>query len=252
MTAFGILDTSTAMPEPKLDIAGISIVFVGNFNPTILQPYWLADQELIRKEEAKTATIEIIHPEGTAITIGNLKVSATSDRFSVQTEDASAYETARDLAMGVMKLLPHTPVRAMGINSDVHYIMPTEESWHALGDEVAPKEFWSNILHKTGLRSLTMEGQRQDGFKGFIRVRIEPSLRVKTGVFIQVNDHYVPNIEDAAKTDAGIAQTPEEQPGSTSEDFVDILRSNWSNFLELKKRVNTSIMRIKDESGTSS
>jgi hypothetical protein len=44
--------------EPE--ISGVAIVLRGNFNPSIFQPFWMAQQELITDEAAAAATISVI------------------------------------------------------------------------------------------------------------------------------------------------------------------------------------------------
>lgn len=56
--------------EPELGSA--NIVLRGNFNPTIMQPMWLARHEVISDEAAENAVVEVIHPEITAFTIDSL------------------------------------------------------------------------------------------------------------------------------------------------------------------------------------
>ena len=51
------------MFENILEIETFSIVFVGDFNPVILQPFWLANKGLIRESEATNAKVEVIHNE---------------------------------------------------------------------------------------------------------------------------------------------------------------------------------------------
>ena len=49
------------MPFSQLEIEGHSIVLLGSFNPQIFQPSWFGNEGLIRKEEADSAKIEIVH-----------------------------------------------------------------------------------------------------------------------------------------------------------------------------------------------
>jgi hypothetical protein len=51
------------MSLPKVHEDLVSIVLVGNFNPAIFQPAWLAAKGLIRESEASAAVVEVIHPE---------------------------------------------------------------------------------------------------------------------------------------------------------------------------------------------
>jgi hypothetical protein len=171
-------------------IQGMSIVFLGDFNPKIFQPAWFAQENLIRDQEAEAADIKIINPEIVIFEFEWLSVQITRDRCIFGTTQEAYYEIVRDLCLGTFKLLRHTPIQKMGINRDYHFRMNSLEEWHAFGHKVAPKELWNNILKTPGLTTLTIEGMREDGFKGYIRVKVEPSKRVHQGIYIQVNDHY--------------------------------------------------------------
>lgn len=158
----------------KLEIEGVGIVLVGSFNPKIFQPAWFAAENLIRKEEAQAANIELIHPQVARFSLDWLQLQVTEEQFSATTTQSSFYEPLRDLVLGTFRLLRHTPVRMMGLNRDSHFRMPTEEAWHAFGHRLTPKEPWAGVLKEPGMRSLTMEGLRPDGFQGYIRVRLSP------------------------------------------------------------------------------
>jgi hypothetical protein len=177
---------STQLPE----IQGISVVWLGDFNPKIFQPAWFAAVDLVRKQEAEEANIEIIHPEVVSFSLEWLILQVTRERFFVSTSQEPYYEVVRDLVLGTFTLLRHTPIHKMGINMDMHFRMRSEDAWHAFGHRLAPKDLWQGILENPGMRSLTMEGGRPDGCKGYIRVKVEPSERVHPGVYVNINDHY--------------------------------------------------------------
>jgi len=181
-------NTSISMQHPE--IQGVSVVWLGDFNPKIFQPAWFAAEGLIRKQEAEKANIEIIHPEAVSFTLEWLRLQATRERFFVATTQEPYYEVVRDLVLGTFSLLRHTPVHKMGINTDMHFRMGSEDAWHAFGHRLAPKDLWQGILENPGMRSLTMEESRPDGYKGYIRVKVEPSARAHPGVYININDHY--------------------------------------------------------------
>ena len=110
----------------------------------------------------------------------------------------------------------------------MHFKMPSEKDWHAVGHRLAPKEPWDDILEKPGMRTIVMEGVRPDEFKGNIRVRVEPSVRVDPGVFIQVNDHY--EVNDSENTRG-------------CDKIMDIVDSSWSESLERSKNIVYSILK---------
>lgn len=200
-------------PHPKL--YNLSIVLLGQFNPSIFHPIWFGAENLLRKEEVDAAKIDLVHPDITKFTLDWLTVEVLRERFVIQTMQETYDEALRDLALGTFSVLRHTPITKMGINRSVHFLIESEEKWHAAGDKLAPKVLWTGILEKPGMRSLTMEeSSRKDGLKGCVRVRIEPSATIQPGLFIEVNDHM--EFSDPKK-------------GVGSEEMLDILKSTWKD-----------------------
>lgn len=212
----------------KPEIQGMSIVLLGDFNPKIFQPAWLAAQELIgtlESEEAE-ANVEIIHPDVTIFNLDWLKLQVTRERFFASTAQEAYFEALRDLVLGTFTLLRHTPVGAMGINLSMHFRMRTEKEWHAFGERFAPKVPWKGVLEKPGMRRLDMEDVRPDGLRGYIRVRLEPSRRIDPGVFFDVNDHYT--VENAATTVG-------------CDEIINILDSKWSESVERSRTIISAL-----------
>lgn len=182
------------MDTQQPEVQGVSVVLLGDFNPKIFQPAWFAAEGLIRKQEAEEAKIGIIHPEVVSFELEWLQLQVMRERFAVSTTQEPYYEISRDLVLGTFNLLRHTPLHKMGINTDMHFRMRSEETWHAFGRRLAPQELWQGLLETPGMRSLAMEGRRPDELRGYIRVKVEPSARVHPGVYFNVNDHY--EVED--------------------------------------------------------
>ena len=103
------------MSQPTLELEGISIVFLGSFNPQIFQPAWFSAEGLLRKEEAEAIEINVIHREIVSFQSSWLQLQVRSNQFILSTEDSSFYEPLRDLALGTFQLLRHTPIQKMGI-----------------------------------------------------------------------------------------------------------------------------------------
>lgn len=176
---------------PQIQVQGVSIVLVGSLNPAIFQPSWFALHNLLRPEEADAATIDIIHPDVAHFKTEWLDVNIVRDRFQISTVQESYYEALRDLAVGMLMLLSHTPIRVMGINRDFHFDLVSEGTWHALGHRLVPKDDWNPLLKNPGMQTIVVQGERPDDFEGYLRVAVHPSKRIKYGVFIEVNDHFV-------------------------------------------------------------
>lgn len=215
----------TAPSHPMLQIDGVSVVLLGSFNPKILQPAWFAAQGLIRGEEAESAEIQLVRPELVAFSLDWLRLQVLTDRFSASSvKDARAL---RDLVVGVFRVLVHTPVTGIGINCDLHFLMPSEKAWHDVGDRLAPKGPWEGILNRPGMRNVTMQSVREDSYKGNINVMVQPSVQVKPGVFIGVNDHY------------DFGDLP---PGTGCGPIVDAIEKEWDISLERSRKIANSLL----------
>jgi len=199
-----------------------SIVLLGVFNPKIFQPAWLAAQGLVRQEEADAADVSVVHRDVAVFTIDWAAIQVVRERFSVRPAKEGHDEEIRDLVLGIFRLLIHTPLHALGINKMAHLAIESEEAWHALGDRLAPKPPWDGILENPGMRSLTMQGRRADEFKGFTNVKIEPSMAVQPGIFVDVNDHY--EVEDKKSVIGG-------------ESIVSILENVWPDSYQKSEQI---------------
>lgn len=58
-----------------------------------------------------------------------------------------------------------------------------------------------------------MEGQRDDGYDGYVQVKVEPSRRYEHSIYVEVNDHFE------------LRQTADKQRGA--EKLVEILTNQW-------------------------
>ncbi len=217
------------MAEIKPKIEGLNIVLRGSFNPQIFQPAWFAAEGLIRKEEADSAKVQVIHPEVTVFSLDWGQVQVTHDLFSAESSTNQRFspELIRDLTVGTFRLLRHTPVTMMGLNRFFHFPITSMELWHSVGHKLAPKEHWRDLLQEPGTRSLTIQGVRPDGLKGLILVKIEPSIEAHPGVFVHVNDHFE-------------AQATAPVQGAT--ELIGILEKSWKESLERSRKIAYSLV----------
>lgn len=175
-------------PDPELQ--AVSIVALGSFNPTIYQPLWFAGRNLITKEEADQAKVEIIHKQVSVFSLEWLSLQVTGERFAIQTADPGRFRPLHDLMVGTFKVLEHTPITAFGFNGDAHYKMASVGDWNAFGYHYAPKKPWDDILSNPGLSSLIIMEKDVSQAGSRRRVRIGPSREVKPGVYVSINEHY--------------------------------------------------------------
>ncbi|MFJ7968524.1 hypothetical protein [Streptomyces sp. NPDC096324] len=177
----------------------MSIVFLGSFNPKIFQPAWFAAQGLIRQEEATEAQIEVISNEICVFETSWFRLEVFNERWAMISRATPAIEMLRDLVVATFEILSHSPVAKIGLNAYGHYSMPNRETLDKFGHTVAPKdEIWGPVLEDPRLLTLTVTGQRTDGFKGAVRAKVEPSSRVDDGLYVEVNDEYVNGNSDSA------------------------------------------------------
>ena len=131
-----------------------------------------------------------------------LSVQVTQEQAVFSTVEEGRQYDLRDFAAGLFTLLPETPIDANGINADTHFRLESETVWHQFGDRFLPKEFWEPLFtedhwkqrsdgKRVGMRSMTVEVNRQDSSPGYVRTELGPSVRVTpNGIFAGINCHY--------------------------------------------------------------
>lgn len=175
----------------KPEIYDMSIVFVGDINPVIIQPFWLAGKGLIQETEGENAKVEMIHNEIVKFELDWVSFEATRQRLMVRTTKEPFFSVTKDLAISIFKILKDTPLKNLGINHILHFKLD-EESYIDIGKKLTPFDNWEGILSNPRLLQLEMTDQpRNDGFSGEYRVRITPSELIKPfGVSLNINDHF--------------------------------------------------------------
>lgn len=206
-----------------------SIVLLGSFNPSIFQPAWLAAEGLIRKTEAESAKPLVIHAELSQLEFDGYDLLVTTDRFQLKTQLRPNFPVIRDLCLGIFGILSHTPLRALGINSEAVFDLGTRERRHAFGHALAPKpKFWAPVMEDPLLAGITVLSGRPSP-RGDIRVRVNPEPGgADSKVRIHINDEYV-------RLD-GLKATP----GSRA--VLSALEESWNDADEFAKRLFEHLM----------
>lgn len=205
---------------------GFLAVLVGNFNPGIIQPAWLAYHQLILEDEFKKAEIEIIRPEIAIYRVGALTLRVLVERFQVESSTAECVGPMRDFVVGIFRLLEQTPISKFGINRNMHFRMPSSEAWHKVGHQLVPKELWRGIIDEPGTRSVTVIGKRHGSPSKHFQATVEPSVKIENGVFIGTNEHF----EVGGESSAGNAIA------------IDLLAGQWEESLRFSKQIAESII----------
>lgn len=242
-----------ALTPAEASIQGLSIVIAGRFNPSIFSPAWLRLQGLIGSREADDAEVQFIVPPAASFSTEWLQLTVTEDTLSMGTASAQDYDRLRDAAIGVLTVLNQTPIIALGINREAHWEMPSNDAFHAVGDLLVPKTFWGKILALPGTQDLTIQGVRDDLWRGYIRVTVQPSARIPRAIYARVNDHIVLRRVDAQPTSRDDFvpddfQSTEIEPSFQNiEAALEVLRDDWTRRTVASEAILSELMRLSSE-----
>jgi len=216
----------------KPEIHRIDVVFLGDFNPKIFSPAWLAAQGLIGEQESEASKVEIIHSDISIFSLSWCRAQITRDRFSMFTEQEAYFGILYDLIANIFRILEHTPIHSFGYNWGMHFLCDSENEWHSLGHYLVPQEPWRNIFKDSGMLKLEVveKHQPEDPLEGKMQIRVEPSRRLRKGVLINVNEHY--EIQDKNKVSGcrpimSIFEENWEKSKNNSEELIVKLLSNF-------------------------
>lgn len=176
------------MTELEPDRQVYSIVVLGDFNPSIFQPLWFSLNGLIPEEEAQNAEIAIIHQRLASFSIGKIQIHVDSSRLSLTTDESPQAPILRDVSIGTLSILEHTPLKAIGLNHDMVFSMGTDEAWREVGDKLVPKSIWEGVFDCPEMRQVVVEGHRSNCSADRLQIRVQPSANHE--VLIAINQHY--------------------------------------------------------------
>lgn len=222
------------MVESVSEQRGTSIILQGSFNPRILQPAWLAAQGLIRDAESENAAIRIVHEQVVSFSLEWANLEVEHDRLAVSsTPKSGTPEQVRDLALGAIEILDHTPVYGVGLQFFGHYALEDQAARDKLGWTLVPPKPFEGQLAQAGMRSLQMAGRRaaDDSGGDGVLVTIEPSaLITPNGVYLAVLDQYA------------VADSSEANVGSSF--AVECIKSQWEPSLKRAEAIASEIFSV--------
>lgn len=195
------------------EIFGSTIVVLGAFNPAIFSADWLEANGLIGRQDADAARHNpayVVTHQVTALETDWFTVQVLENQLIVASKGALS-PTIKDLAVGALSLLPHTPITAVGLNFMGHYNMTTETDYHKIGDVFAPKQIWNELFpaenNSAGLTDLSMRISPVP--RGKIletgdqkNISLQPSSKIKFGIYLSYNDHRVVRADEDSNTTA--------------------------------------------------
>jgi len=187
------------MAIPRCEADHLTLVLTGNFNPSILQPRWMAVIGLLGGEEAEAAKVTVIAQDAAIFEVGDwLGIQVTPERFQAMGPFSHALKI-RDLVAGLFLVLEHTPVTQVGINRAMHFRLPDKAARDALGEKFAPPGAWPAPFGKAKVASLRMQGNRPNSEALWVTMTLEPSAKIpEVGVFVASHEHYEVAASDQA------------------------------------------------------
>lgn len=216
-----------SMLKDILQIYTVGIVLTGDFNPAIIQPFWLSQKKLIGEQEASGANVKLIHKDLVRFEIDWFYLEVTKSRLELRTSKMPYFEPLKDLIIGIFELLKETPLTAVGINHIMHIPIREEQQYDKLGNNIVALSTFSKFMRDPKVLELQIvEQNRKDGLAGSLTVNIAPSNQTssKRAIAININDHY---------------NLPNESHGRSGE-IINLLSKNWSNSFERAKEISES------------
>lgn len=237
------------MADPAIVHDSASIVVRGHFNPAIFSPAWLLSEELISEPDYEDSQAELVSADVTVIKGPGIECQVTREALQLSGTRAETFEVARDLVVGILRTLRHTPVAVVGINRNVHISIEDETAYNRVGDTIAPKGLWDSLLPLAGMQSISLIGATSFLQPSRCLLRIEQSAVVSVGIFIQHNDHFTllsDSIASLPESKFDIRPDPEESTAGTEKltRAVNILQSNWQESMARAEKTVSRVLRI--------
>jgi hypothetical protein len=206
-----------------------AIVVVGQFNPAIVQPAWLISKGWIGETEGNNARNLIVHSEIARMDFDSFGVEVTQERFLLKATQEPFFPLLRDLAVNIFERLKETPIKAVGINSVMHYKFENQANRDEFAWFVHPRTTWQKVLNDPRIWKAEMVEKRMNGRTGHLRVGMEVSELLKdNGCKFTLNDHYE------------ISQSTHD----STKELVLVLKEEWEKSIQRQKTLVTDLWNL--------
>jgi len=189
-------------------------VLVGPFAPPQFSLDWLVAHGLVADEPRSAEAVKVVSPRFTDLMLshptGPLHLQVTTERVVVMGATRDAGLAVRDLLIGILGLLPTTPVTSLGVNLIQEFTCDSVEQWHRIGHTLAPKALWGFGYSRPGLEGMAMEVHHPSHRSERIVVKLEKAQEQAHGLTLNFNEHF----ERAT-------------PPTDSEFALSVLREHW-------------------------
>lgn len=152
-----------------------SIVFIGDFSPLILTPSWFIRNKLLPLEDFENITTTVSVKELTKFSLAAVSVDVQESTLILKSSEEHYDYLIRDLAEGILTLLPEFKVTALGLNRSLDLECSDLDFWHYLGDTLAPKNLWVDAIPESprvGLTNLQLQAQRESPEEGILNFSV--------------------------------------------------------------------------------
>jgi len=175
-----------------------SIVLLGEFQPCTFHPFWMVENAIAPKKAVEKLEVHAVMNDVTDLKSKEFQILIFQDRFMVKTHLESYFETIKDIACNSLRILDSYKIKKFGITTTKLFEIENEETWHRIGDTLAPKSIWNDFFPEAGLREIHISSTRgntstKDELTTAIIKGIEPinnkrALEVSVNHFRNVND----------------------------------------------------------------
>jgi hypothetical protein len=162
-------------------LEGAVLVLSGSFNPAIFHPGWLVSVGLASQQEGELAKVKHADSVLSRFEIRGVGVDVRPDQLTVASIEATIPETIVDLAVGMLRLLPHSVANAVGMSRTVH--AGTPETFAALEAHLDAARVLAETFEVEGLKRLEVQGRLPDEDHTFT-LAVEPSEFADYGVYV--------------------------------------------------------------------
>jgi hypothetical protein len=159
---------------------GAVLVFSGSFNPAIFHPGWLVSVGLASEDEGLAAKVKHSDSVLSRFEIVGVGVDVRPDQLTVASIDATLPEVVRELAVGMLRLLPHSVAQSVGMSRAAH--ASPAGGFAKLAARLTPADALAGVLDDTDLKMLTVEGRLPGDSP--VTLTVEPSGLADHGVYV--------------------------------------------------------------------
>lgn len=222
------------MPTELDTIESLSIVMLGNFNPTIFQPYWFSSKGLIRENESSNAKIQVIHSSVVQFELDWVSFLITKDKFQAITTRESYFELVKDLVISTFKILSETPIDALGINHTYNFTLKNQKNYTKFGEWLGNLSLWQESVPEAKLLTLEIfHEKKENGELGSQKIRITPSdlPNLNFGVAIDFNEHI--QLKPSANSNKELLLMLEKNWKPSSIESKKVISKLWKKFQQI-------------------